>query len=51
MLCAAAESFAAMAAEDLPLKLGGRFSLAEAGKVHADAALDTRAVGSFVLDS
>jgi len=40
-----------MAAEDLPLKLGGRFSLAEAGKAHADAALDARDAGSFVLDS
>jgi NADPH2:quinone reductase len=48
LLAASASLFGAMAAGDLPLTLGGRFSLAEAGKAHA--ALEARAAGPFVLD-
>ena len=45
---AAASLFAMMAAGELPLTLGGRFPLAEAGA--AQAALEARAAGPFVLD-
>ena len=48
LLSAAASLFAAIAAGDLPLTLGGRFPLAEAGAAHA--ALEARAAGPFVLD-
>jgi len=48
LLAASARLFAAMAAGDLPLMLGGRFALAEAGAAHA--ALESRAAGPFVLD-
>ena len=48
LLAASAALFKAMAAGDLPLTLGGRFGLAEAGKAHA--ALEARAAGPFVLD-
>lgn len=48
LLAASARLFAAMAAGDLPLMLGGRFALAEAGAAHA--ALEARAAGPFVLD-
>lgn len=48
LLDAAQRLFAAMAAGELPLTLGGRFALAEAGKAHA--ALEARAAGPFVLD-
>ena len=48
LLSASASLFAAMAAGDLPLTLGGRFPLAEAGA--AQAALEARAAGPFVLD-
>jgi NADPH2:quinone reductase len=37
-----------MAAGDLPLTLGRRFPLAEAGRAHA--ALEARASGPFALD-
>jgi NADPH2:quinone reductase len=40
--------FSAMAAGDLPLTLGRRFPLAEAGRAHA--ALEARASGPFALD-
>lgn len=45
---AAASLFAMMAAGQLPLTLGGRYPLAEAGA--AQAALEARAAGPFVLD-
>ena len=45
---AAASLFAMMAAKALPLNLGGRYPLAEAGAAHA--ALEARAAGPFVLD-
>lgn len=45
---AAASLFAMMAAKALPLTLGGRYPLAEAGA--AQAALEARAAGPFVLD-
>ncbi|WP_353230609.1 quinone oxidoreductase [Novosphingobium sp.] len=48
LLSASASLFAAMVAGDLPLTLGGRFPLAEAGAAHA--ALESRAAGPFVLD-
>lgn len=48
LLAASARLFALIAAGKLPLKLGGRFPLVEAGKAHA--ALETRAAGPFVLD-
>lgn len=47
-LSASASLFAAMAAGELPVSLGGRFPLAEAGKAHE--ALEARAAGPFVLD-
>jgi len=47
-LSASASLFGAMAAGDLPVTLGGRFPLAEAGAAHA--ALESRAAGPFVLD-
>lgn len=48
LLSASARLFAAMAAGDLPLALGGRFPLAEARLAHAE--LEARAAGPFVLD-
>ena len=45
---AAASLFAMMASGELPLTLGGRYPLAEAGA--AQAALEARAAGPFVLD-
>lgn len=48
LLAASARLFDAIAAGNLPLTLGGRFPLAEAGKAHA--ALEARAAGPFVLD-
>ncbi|MCW1382303.1 quinone oxidoreductase [Novosphingobium sp. KCTC 2891] len=48
LLSASASLFAAMARGDLPLSLGGRFPLADAGKAHA--ALEARQPGPFVLD-
>ena len=48
LLAASASLFKTIAAGDLPLTLGGRFDLAEAGKAHA--ALEARAAGPFVLD-
>ncbi len=48
LLAASDALFKAIAAGDLPLTLGGRFDLAEAGKAHA--ALEARAAGPFVLD-
>jgi NADPH2:quinone reductase len=48
LLSASASLFGAMAAGELPLTLGGRFDLAEAGKAHAE--LEARAAGPFVLD-
>lgn len=48
LLGASARLFGAIAAGDLPLTLGGRFVLAEAGKAHE--ALEARAAGPFVLD-
>ena len=48
LLSASASLFAAIAAGQLPLTLGGRFPLAEAGAAHA--ALEARAAGPFVLD-
>ena len=48
LLAASARLFGAISAGDLPLTLGGRFDLAEAGKAHA--ALEARAAGPFVLD-
>lgn len=48
LLSASASLFAAMARGDLPLALGGRFPLAEAGAAHG--ALEARATGPFVLD-
>jgi NADPH2:quinone reductase len=48
LLAASASLFGAMAAGELPLTLGGRFDLAEAGKAHAE--LEARAAGPFVLD-
>ena len=48
LLAASARLFAAIAAGNLPLTLGGRFALAEAGQAHA--ALEARAAGPFVLD-
>ncbi|EGD60224.1 Alcohol dehydrogenase zinc-binding domain protein [Novosphingobium nitrogenifigens DSM 19370] len=48
LLSASASLFAAMAAGDLPLTLGGRFPLADAAGAHA--ALEARAAGPFVLD-
>lgn len=48
LLSASTALFAAMAGGDLPLSLGGRFALADAGKAHA--ALEAREAGPFVLD-
>ncbi len=48
LFAASARLFGAIAAGELPLTLGGRFDLAEAGKAHA--ALEARAAGPFVLD-
>ena len=48
LLSASASLFAAIAAGQLPLTLGGRFPLAQAGAAHA--ALEARAAGPFVLD-
>jgi NADPH2:quinone reductase len=48
LLAASTSLFNAIAAGDLPLKLGGRFALADASKAHA--ALEARAPGPFVLD-
>lgn len=48
LLSASASLFAAIAAGQLPLTLGGRFPLAQAGDAHA--ALEARAAGPFVLD-
>jgi NADPH2:quinone reductase len=48
LLGASARLFGAIAAGELPLALGGRFALVEAGKAHA--ALEARAAGPFVLD-
>jgi NADPH2:quinone reductase len=48
LLAASANLFAALAAGDLPLTLGGRYPLAEAHRAHA--ALEARAAGPFVLD-
>lgn len=48
LLAASATLFGAMAAGKLPLTLGGRFPLHEAGKAHL--ALEARASGPFVLD-
>ena len=48
LLSASASLFAAIGAGQLPLTLGGRFPLAQAGAAHA--ALEARAAGPFVLD-
>lgn len=48
LLSASASLFAAMAAGDLPVTLGGRYPLADAAAAHA--ALEARAAGPFVLD-
>jgi NADPH:quinone reductase len=48
LLSASANLFAAIAAGDLPLTLGGRYPLAAASAAHA--ALEARAAGPFVLD-
>ena len=48
LLSASASLFAAIAAGQLPLTLGGRFPLAQAGAAHA--ALEARAAGPFVLE-
>lgn len=48
LLAAAERLFAAMAAGDLPLSLGGRFALADAAEAHR--LLEDRAAGPFVLD-
>lgn len=45
---ASARLFAAMAAGELPIALGGRFDIANAQQAHA--ALEARAVGPFVLN-
>lgn len=48
LIAASARLFASIAAGELPMMLGGRFPLAEAGQAHA--ALEARAAGPFVLD-
>lgn len=48
LLTASESLFAAMAAGDLPLKLGGRFALAEVSAAHA--ALEARVAGPFILN-
>ncbi|WP_226016277.1 quinone oxidoreductase [Novosphingobium sp. FKTRR1] len=48
LLTASRSLFAAMAAGDLPLTLGGRFPLAQAAEAHT--VLEARAAGPFVLD-
>lgn len=48
LLAAAERLFAAMAAGDLPLALGGRFALTDAAEAHR--LLEDRAAGPFVLD-
>ncbi|WP_421836519.1 quinone oxidoreductase family protein [Novosphingobium sp.] len=48
LLSASERLFAAMVAGALPVKLGGRYELQDAAKVHA--ALESRAAGPFVLD-
>lgn len=48
LLAAAGKLFASIAANELPLTLGGRFPLGEAAQAHA--ALEARAAGPFVLD-
>jgi NADPH:quinone reductase len=45
---ASARLFGSIGANELPVTLGGRFPLVEAGKAHA--ALEARATGPFVLD-
>ena len=48
LLSASASRFAALAAGQLPVTLGGRFPLAQAAAAHE--ALESRAAGPFVLD-
>ena len=48
LLSASASLFAALAAGQLPVTLGGRFPLAQAAAAHE--ALESRAAGPFVLD-
>jgi NADPH2:quinone reductase len=48
LVAASNRLFASIGANELPLTLGGRVPLAEAGKAHA--ALEDRAAGPFVLD-
>jgi NADPH2:quinone reductase len=48
LVAASARLFASIAADELPMTLGGRFPLAEAGKAHA--ALEARSAAPFVLD-
>ncbi|WP_421851499.1 quinone oxidoreductase family protein [Novosphingobium sp.] len=48
LVAASGRLFAAIAAGELPLTLGGRFALGEAAEAHA--ALEARAAGPFVLD-
>jgi NADPH:quinone reductase len=48
LLAASARLFAAIGANEMPVMLGGRFPLADAGKAHT--ALEARAAGPFVLD-
>lgn len=48
LLTASEKLFAAMAQAALPVRLGGRFELADAAKAHV--ALEGRAAGPFVLD-
>lgn len=48
LLAASEKLFAAMAEGALPMTLGGRFALGDAGEAHA--ALEARAAGPFILD-
>lgn len=48
LMAASSRLFAAIAGGELPVALGGRFQLADAGKAHA--ALEARAAGPFILD-
>jgi NADPH:quinone reductase len=48
LVAASERLFASIGANELPVTLGGRFPLAEAGRAHA--ALEARVAGPFVLD-
>lgn len=48
LMVASSRLFAAIEGDELPVTLGGRFQLVDAGKAHA--ALEARAAGPFVLD-